>query len=742
MSKKKSDKKNSCLEAKFEDVLVCKKNNLKPYMEIFIQQPENISQQNLGTIAGVLEITDEAEESSYVVNYLISVIKKEYFQKAKRGSVESFEAALHRANLALSKLAEHENLGWLGKINAIILVIEKNNLHLAQTGNARALLLRGKSLTDISEGSSTEISPNPLKTFVDVLSGRLEKDDKLIITTQHIFDIFSFEEIKKSALRFSFPEFTQFLKTALGNELEKAAVLAIEINDEEKIEEAPLPAQKSESLNAFSQATFAKSQSKKTTWRKTAEKSLNAEEKTKITAEIKEQLAKNNGDFIDSKTGHIYIKEDHFLKKDSSPWNDFIKNTRQKISATSNPLKKALPAVRKSTAKFRQINFLAYLKIFFLASLSFLALATKFIWGKIKIFSVWLFEKTRVLIQKFREKRALRSSTKNIPSQKPASVFSLELLLPKFSRIKNIFLNLNSKQKIYALSAIILLLVVPYIIVKIQDEPVKETSVNAPAPIVIPLENDKNVIRLENLTPIRSGKETADLVNLNDSIFALSGNEIVDIKNNITYPLPEDFSIVKKFISMDDLTLLFLLSADNKILSFSPVSKKFQAAEIAIPAGADIVCAQTYLTYLYLLDKKNNQIYRYPRAGNGFGEKTDWLKDSVSLDKIKDMAISENIFLAQSDELLKFYRNKKQDFTLENSTTPIEIEKIYTSPNSQNIYLLDKNNSRIIKLDLEGRIISQYYNVEVGNANAFTVDEKNALIYFSHGSEISSFEMK
>jgi len=127
-----------------KDVFVCKKNNFKPFLEIFVQEPENVNQDNLGVIAGILEITDESEESSYIVNYLISVIKKEYFSRPKRGPIESFEAALHKANLALAKLAEHENIGWIGKVNAILLVVEKNNLHLSQTGNARALLLREK----------------------------------------------------------------------------------------------------------------------------------------------------------------------------------------------------------------------------------------------------------------------------------------------------------------------------------------------------------------------------------------------------------------------------------------------------------------------------------------------------------------------------------------------------------------------------------------------------------------------
>ena len=74
-----------------------------------------------------------------------------------------------------------------------------------------------------------------MKTFISVSSGRLEKDDKLILTTDSIFDIFSLEEIKKSSLRFSARDFVQFLKTALGSELERAAVLIVDFKDQKEI---------------------------------------------------------------------------------------------------------------------------------------------------------------------------------------------------------------------------------------------------------------------------------------------------------------------------------------------------------------------------------------------------------------------------------------------------------------------------------------------------------------------------
>ena len=120
MYKKRQENRNIEMKPQFGSILVCNKKDLRPFIEIIIEEPENIELQNLGRLIGIFEITDDSEDSSYIVNYLVSVIKKEYFSKAKRGPIESLESALHKANLALAGLAEHENINWIGKLNVLV----------------------------------------------------------------------------------------------------------------------------------------------------------------------------------------------------------------------------------------------------------------------------------------------------------------------------------------------------------------------------------------------------------------------------------------------------------------------------------------------------------------------------------------------------------------------------------------------------------------------------------------------
>ena len=839
MAKKKSDKKIECFSASFNNILICQKDEAKPFIEAFVEEPENITQQNLGILAGILEITDESEDSSYIVNYLISVIKKEYYSKPKRGVIESFESALKKANLALAKLAEHENIAWIGKTNAILLVIDKNNLHLSTSGTARALLLRGKTLIDISEDPTSVGTPNPIKTFTDIVSGRLEEQDKLIITTEAMFDLFSLEEIKRSALKFSSSEFIQFLKTALVNESELAAALIIEIKKEIRIKSKPVAQKNSVELNAFSQSAFSKKLPAKAPLGISAEtfagtvnleekdpSAVSANERETLVNEIKKELAKNNGEFVDKKTGHIYIKENSQLLEEPSDflealglWQDklraysaaffeFLKSLPQKgrlretlrVSASSAtpassdknellqksisiPVAKKIEKLKNILLSFVRENYPG-IKNFLLVKLAQLVAITKNIWQKMQSLFLQIYlackEKSRrariapmeklntpekstarpeTIIPKvsvamplnaspastdWLEKRYQKRTFSNDASQSfSAGKPQLKKIVPDFSRLRNIFFKMDYSQKLYAALAIIFLFIVPYFLAKIGAKPVPKVvtpQAQETAHVELPLEQDKNVTRVDNVTTVYTGAGISTLINLDDSVFAVSPNGIVDVANNANYPFPDNFT-PKESAGMDDINFIFFLGQNNQILSWSPAAKKFQGNTITLPAETKIASIGTYLTYLYTLDSAGNQIYRYPRSDGGFGEKTAWLKDTADLASVQNMAIGENIYLGTTRDISKFFQGKKQVFTLEESATPIQIDALYTHRDGQFLYILDKANARIIKTDLDGKIVTQTYNAEIKNATAFTVDEKNNLVYVSTAEKVGTVPM-
>lgn len=306
MQEKKRQEKTAPLpelKSTVTEILVANGRSFQPFIRTFNYTGENISKSNLGSLIGIFEIDETSEDCAYIVNFLASVAKKEYWSNPRRGAIESFEAALHKINLALSELVKHGNVAWLGKLHGTLAILEKNNFHFSVTGQAKILLLRNGSLSDISDGLSSEESRlHPIKTFVEVSSGRLTLDDRIILTSPDLLALFSLDDLIKNARRMDSGQFLQFLKTVLVNEFDMAGTLLIEV--EEKIM-IPLPKTSKQPTeekslervqNIFSQSAFL---SKKP--REALVSGSQAHPDKQTSSEVREE-------YTDTKTGHIYVQ--------------------------------------------------------------------------------------------------------------------------------------------------------------------------------------------------------------------------------------------------------------------------------------------------------------------------------------------------------------------------------------------------------------------------------------------------
>lgn len=303
MQERKRTEKNKPLpeiHSSVTEVLVANGRAFQPFIRTFRYTGENVSKANLGTLLGVFEIDDQSEDSAYIVNFLASVAKKEYFNNPRRGAIESFEAALHKINLALAELVKHGNVTWLGKFHGALGILEKNNLHFSVSGQATILLFRNGTIADISDGlASDESHIHPIKTFVEVSSGRLSTNDQVLLSTPELPALFGLEDLNKHAVRLGNERFTQFLKTALVNELDMAGLMVIDVTEgvpsqdettTEKKAATPKPVRVN---NVFSQSAF------------TPKK---PDETPSINEVLIAKQTEQEAEYIDSKTGHIYVQ--------------------------------------------------------------------------------------------------------------------------------------------------------------------------------------------------------------------------------------------------------------------------------------------------------------------------------------------------------------------------------------------------------------------------------------------------
>jgi hypothetical protein len=759
------EKTFTILEKNVQIISAVNDPKLSPYLDVFRHYPENVSAQSLGILTGFFKINDFSEESSYVVNFLSSVLKKEYYSNPKRPIENSFDSALRKVNLALSEIAKEGNINWVGKIDGAVCVLEKNNLHFSVSGNAKVLLFRNQFLIEISKDMASEDSePNPLKTFVNVSSGRLGDGDRMIVCGNDIFEVFSEEEIKKGAIRFPGEKFSQFLRTALANKLGIVGTIVIDIFEKEQ--KQAVPEKSPEIQNVFSKKIF---EDKKTT-PKGLDEVLQKEEEAEYT---------------DGKTGHIYIQEKKeevekeskldifwFMFKEKSSdifyWiksrgrkrllflGRSIANAKNNISAN---IKLRLEERRKlraeKEARIKQEKAEADANV-----------------AKEEIYRAEEAEKTMIgiktpsnqnwpvynepfLARLARRKEELekqeneKNQLKSIEiSQEEKSSF-FKKIIPDFGKIKNIFVSFGRKQKIYAIIIILLIFIVPFAFLKVRSL-TKKTAAPPQAEIKTPstkeiFSQEKNIVFLDNLDSVFDIQGLKNVSILNGKIIAAGASQITtrDADGNIKeIPWTEGQGQIQEASPMKDLNLELIYTDQNKVVSFLSATSQFGDNAISIPDGSKITGIGTYLTYLYMLDSQKSQIYRYPRATGGFGNKTDWLKDSLDLSDSCCMAIDENVYLISSGSVIKLFKGQKQEFSLEPTINSYIPGGIFTDGDTQNLYILDKGNGRIIKYGKDGTLIGQYFSEAIKNTVDFTVDEKNNKVYLANPQGLSSFNLQ
>ncbi|MDD5397138.1 MAG: hypothetical protein PHW24_03715 [Candidatus Moranbacteria bacterium] len=864
------------LEKTISPVLVVNNSSLKPYVELFEYEPENIYQQPLGSLVGFFEVKEYSEDSAYVVNFLTSVLKKEYYINPKRQVTESLDSALHKVNMALSELAKNGNVEWLGKIHAAICVLEKNNAHFSVAGNAKIFLFRNQTLSEISADlASDSLEPHPLKTFVNVSSGRLEKSDRLLITSEDIFHILSAVEIKKNFQRFQGDKFVQFLKTALSNQMEMIASVVVDMSEAIPLVQ-PKTANRKKSaqiVNAFSETSYANS------------KSDNQPLEKHEFAAIEED--ENPAAYTDKKTGHIYIQGESLENTDNynakiALYVDLIK---EKISqgsyVTRNEIRKRLSLYKKQLAKKRELRRLEKEKQQQIQAEQAKLLEEQRVLDEIKqeerIAQERELEMIRLQQEKieneklaqeqqafenektietiveeeligfaeenietteneiadkqpqreltFKEKlqlakmeaardaelglnqqnqvsatepaeedlenektvilpigklveeepvkkdwkffaqqisqraleignQAIAFAKKTLAKRKKAKTNTavqqnnpLEKIVPHFSKISRLFSRFTSQQKKYTLGALALIFIVPLFIVHFLDKPKTPTITelqNIPPSQSEILASEKNIKIDAAAQSIFANANIISTLFANDNPIVITKTSVVVLQNGQPkeFVLPADSGTPKRAAFMKDLSLVLILTDNSKVLSFSPVSTKFTANNIDLSGISPESLIGTYLTYMYVLDPKTNQIYRFPRAEGGFGARTNWLKDSTVLADTTDMTIDDNIFAIQNNQILKFFKGQKQTFTLEASSTPVQFDKIFTTPDLQNFYALDKENSRVIQFSKDGAIVAQFQNKLLSNGTSLSVNEQNKVAYIATPSGLISLSLQ
>ncbi|MCP6719358.1 MAG: hypothetical protein KJI71_03945 [Patescibacteria group bacterium] len=207
----------------------------------FCYEPENIYEKKMGSLYIIGLLRKALPQNVRLIENLAREIKDKYYRSTVFTPEKSLKESLKLANEFLDKMREKGDIGWLGNLDFTILSLKDFKLNFAKLGDIKILLIRGGTIIDIDKKINLEdIEPYPLKVFSNTVSGKLAKDDLILVLTKDIFDLFQQQNLLKEFAKLS-PFSDKGLKKILNGKREnlvKTSGILLAITLTEKVLES------------------------------------------------------------------------------------------------------------------------------------------------------------------------------------------------------------------------------------------------------------------------------------------------------------------------------------------------------------------------------------------------------------------------------------------------------------------------------------------------------------------------
>ena len=140
---------------------------------------------------------------------------------------------------------------------------------------------------------------------------------------------------------------------------------------------------------------------------------------------------------------------------------------------------------------------------------------------------------------------------------------------------------------------------------------------------------------------------------------------------------------------------------------------------------------------IYLLDSLKSEIQRANLAESGVSAVAPWLDEEASFSDSIDFSVDGNIYILFADRLEKYFRGSKQDFALAQVLPALRSAvKVYASAEAEFIYILDPSNERILVFDKDGNLANQIISERFRELTDIYPDERTNILYILSGAEL------
>lgn len=152
--------------------------------------------------------------------------------------------------------------------------------------------------------------------------------------------------------------------------------------------------------------------------------------------------------------------------------------------------------------------------------------------------------------------------------------------------------------------------------------------------------------------------------------------------------------------------------------------------------------ADIYGPRLYVLDAAHNRILKHSPVKGGFAKPSLYLKDGTDVSNAVSISIDGAIYVLSDDgNVTKLLRGVREDYGVQKTDPPVtSARKLRVMEDSDRLYVLDTAPGRIIMFSKKtGALIAQYTSDTLDDATDFVVDESNGSFYVTAKNTILRF---
>lgn len=220
---------------------------------------------------------------------------------------------------------------------------------------------------------------------------------------------------------------------------------------------------------------------------------------------------------------------------------------------------------------------------------------------------------------------------------------------------------------------------------------------------------------------------------------------VIDIAKKSNQILAGKSQLGEASLASLNSTMAFSYSKDKGLVRTDTASQKQTQVAKADEDLGNVLDMSGFAGNVYLLDDKG-QIWKYLPTSDGYSGKREYLTSNTKADFSSSvrMQIESSVYvLKQGGEMMRFTKGEKDNFGYAGLPSPVKDPKsFFVSSDTDNLYLLDSGNSRLLVLTKLGAYKAQYQGDKFATVSDLVVDEKEKKVYLLDGSKIYTMDLK